>query len=164
MIRVGPASQTRQAFGDRNPCTGGWAGLDSDGSRWTADGGCTDPTSSLLAPRVDGERLVLVYDVLASILNLEACFSNSAASLIPRLPRFLLKIRPVRILDTTVCSGTLLWPFSPAWDAVELTLQAGFIRPFVVIDLTDLGATTELLLQALCLSIFDTGYLPFCRW
>ena len=31
--------------------------------------------------------------------------------------RFLLKIRFVRILDTIVCSVTLLWLFSPAWDA-----------------------------------------------
>ena len=38
-------------------------------------------------------------------------------------------------------SGTLLWLFSPAWDAVELTLQVGFVCPFVVIDPTDLGMT-----------------------
>ena len=57
------------------------------------------------------------------------------------LPRFLLEIRFVRILDTIVCSGALLWLFSPAWDAVKLTLQVGFISPFVVIDPTELGAT-----------------------
>ena len=55
--------------------------------------------------------------------------------------RFLLKIRSVRILDTIVCSETLLWLFCPAWDAVELTLKVGFICPFVVIDPTDLGGT-----------------------
>ena len=57
------------------------------------------------------------------------------------LLRFLLRIRSVRILDTIVRSGTLLWLFSPAWDAVELTLQVGFVCPFVVIDPTDLGMT-----------------------
>ena len=35
----------------------------------------------------------------------------------------------------------MLWLFCPAWDAVELTLQVGFICSFVVIDPTDLGAT-----------------------
>ena len=56
---------------------------------------------------------------------------------------FLLRIRSVRILDTIVCSGSLVWLFSPAWDAVKITLQeVGFICPFVVIDPTDLGATT----------------------
>ena len=42
-----------------------------------------------------------------------------------------------------------------AWDEVKLTLKVGFICPFVVIDPTDLGVTTELLFQALCLSIFN---------
>ena len=54
---------------------------------------------------------------------------------------FLLKIRSVRILDKIVCLGTLLWLFSPTWDAVKLTLQVSFICPFVVIDPTHLGAT-----------------------
>ena len=45
------------------------------------------------------------------------------------------------MLDPIVCSGTLLWLFSPAWDPIELTLQVGFICPFAVIDPTDLGAT-----------------------
>ena len=40
----------------------------------------------------------------------------------------------VRIQDTMVCSETWLWLFSPAWYAVELTLQVGFRCPFVVID------------------------------
>ena len=31
--------------------------------------------------------------------------------------------------------------FSPAWDAIELTLKVGFICPFVVICSTELGAT-----------------------
>ena len=33
---------------------------------------------------------------------------------------FLLRIRSVRILDTIVYSGSLVWLFSPAWDAVKL--------------------------------------------
>ena len=37
------------------------------------------------------------------------------------LPWFLLKVRNVRILDTFVCSGALIWLISPAWDAVKLT-------------------------------------------
>ncbi len=47
---------------------------------------------------------------------------------------FLLKIRSVRILDTIVCSGPQVRLFSPAWVAVELTLEFGFICRFVVID------------------------------
>ncbi len=53
------------------------------------------------------------------------------------LPLLLLKIRSVRMMDTIVCSRPLVWLFSPAWDAVTLTLDVGFIRPFVVIDPTD---------------------------
>ena len=47
--------------------------------------------------------------------------------------------------------GALLWPFSPAWDAVNLTLRVGSICPFGVIDLSDLG-TTIVVAQALCLT------------
>jgi hypothetical protein len=53
------------------------------------------------------------------------------------LPLLLLKVRSVRMLDTNVCSEPLVWLFSPAWDAVILTLDVGFICPFVVIDPTD---------------------------
>ena len=60
----------------------------------------------------------------------------------------------IRTLDTIVCSGSLVGLFSPAWDAVKLTLKAGFICPFVVDDPTDLG-TTIVVAQALCLSIFN---------
>ena len=37
------------------------------------------------------------------------------------------EIRSVRILDTTICSGSLVWLFSPAWDTVtvQLTLPGG---------------------------------------
>ena len=49
----------------------------------------------------------------------------------------LLKIRSVRMMDTIVCSRPLVWLFSPAWDAVTLTLDVGFIRPFVVSAPTD---------------------------
>ena len=45
------------------------------------------------------------------------------------------------MLDTIVRSEPLVWLFSPVWDAVILTLDVGFICPFVVIDPTDLGAT-----------------------
>ena len=41
---------------------------------------------------------------------------------------FLLKIRSVRILDTIVCSGSLVWLFSPAWDAVKLTLPGAWLH------------------------------------
>ena len=59
------------------------------------------------------------------------------------------------------------WLFSPAWDAVELTLRVGFICPFVVFDLTDLGADILiaqgvihreyliLIAQAVCLTTFN---------
>ena len=45
----------------------------------------------------------------------------------------LLKIIYVKMLDTIVCSGPLVWLFSPA----AVTLDVGFICPFVVIDSTD---------------------------
>ncbi len=56
------------------------------------------------------------------------------------LQLLLLKIRSVRMLQTIIVwSGSLVcqWLFSPAWDAVTLTLDVGFICPFVVIDPTD---------------------------
>jgi hypothetical protein len=53
------------------------------------------------------------------------------------LPLLLPKIRSFRMLDTIVCSGSLVWLFSPAWGAVTLTLDVGFICPFVVIDPAD---------------------------
>ena len=62
---------------------------------------------------------------------------------------FLLKIR-------SVCPGTLLfWLFFQALDRVKLTLKVAFkfICPFVIIDPTNLGATTELLFQASCLPV-----------
>ena len=66
----------------------------------------------------------------------------------------LLKVRYVRILDTFVCSGALIWLFSPAWNTVKFTLKAGFVCPFVVDDPTDLGATI-MVAQVLCLCIFN---------
>ena len=41
-----------------------------------------------------------------------------------------LKAGHVRILDTTVCSGSLalVWLFSPAWDAIKLTLPGGWLH------------------------------------
>ena len=54
----------------------------------------------------------------------------------------LLKIKSVRMQDTIVCSEPLVWLFSLAWDAVILTLDVGFICPFVGIDPTDKVAAT----------------------
>ena len=51
-------------------------------------------------------------------------------------------------------AGALIWLFSSAWDAVKLTLKAGFICPFVV---DDLGATI-VVAQAICLSIFNLSH------
>ena len=53
-----------------------------------------------------------------------------------------------------MCPGALIWLFSPALDAVNLTLKVGFICPFVVDDPTYLVATI-VVAQALCLSIFN---------
>ena len=53
------------------------------------------------------------------------------------LSLFLLRIGFVRIPDTIICLGALVWLFFPAWDAVELTLQVGGIYPFVVFGPTD---------------------------
>ena len=108
---------------------------------------------------------VEVYDGIVLILNLEThwscwaashCFADSMVgpNCAVLLLRSLLKIRFIIILDTIVCSGTLLLLFSPAWDAVKLTLQVGFICPLVVIDTTNLGVTI-VVAQALCLTIFN---------
>ena len=66
----------------------------------------------------------------------------------------------VGTLDTIVCSGSLAWLFSPAWDAVKLILQEdfGFICPFVVIDPTDLGALTAIA-RNLLQDMLTTSYL-----
>ena len=48
-----------------------------------------------------------------------------------------------------MCSVAFIWLFSPAWDAIKLTLKVGFICPFVVDDPTNLGATI-VVAQALC--------------
>ena len=66
------------------------------------------------------------------------------------------------IVDTIVCSGTLVWLFPLAWDAIELTLQVDFICPFVVIDPTDLRATI-VVAQVLCLTIFNISQTILCR-
>jgi hypothetical protein len=67
-----------------------------------------------------------------SVVDFESVFNDTAL-----LQLFLLKIRSVRMLDTIVCSGPLFLLFSPSWAAVELTLEVGFIFPFVVIDPAD---------------------------
>ena len=108
------------------------------------------------------------FDFWNSLLEV-GCFADSMVG--PDgavlLPWFLLKVRYARILDTFVCSGALIWLFSPAWDAVKLTLKVGFICPFVVEDPTDLGATI-VVAQALCLSIFNLSPTQktclFYRW
>ena len=69
-------------------------------------------------------------------------------------------------MDTIVCSRPLVWLFSPAWDAVTLTLDVGFICPFVVIDPTDLGATMVVAPGRMIdsfLSIPDAESLPLYR-
>ena len=43
--------------------------------------------------------------------------------MVPTIQRFLLKIGFVRILDITISLGSLVWLFSPAWDAFKLILQ-----------------------------------------
>ena len=68
---------------------------------------------------------VEVYDGIVSIVNLETRCSSSAASQI----------------QWWVPTVLFFWLFSPAWDAVQLTLQVGFICPFVVIDPSNSGST-----------------------
>ncbi len=65
------------------------------------------------------------------------CWSNGGSDDTALFPLLLLKIRSIRILDTIVCSESLVWLFSPAWDVVILTLDVVFVCPFVVIDPTD---------------------------
>ena len=82
------------------------------------------------------------------------------------LSLFLLRIGSVRIQDTIVCLGALVSLFSSTWDAVELTLEVGGIYPFVVIDPTDLGATTVVAPGQMLddfLSIPDAVFLPLYR-
>ena len=50
--------------------------------------------------------------------------------------------------------GFIFWLFSPARDAVKLTLKVGFIFPFLVMDPTDLRATI-VVAKALGLTIFN---------
>ncbi len=73
----------------------------------------------------------------------------------------LLRIGSVRIPDTIVCLGASVWLFSPAWDAVELTLEVGGIYPFVVIDPTDQGATT-VVAPGLMIDDFLSSYNHSC--
>ena len=40
---------------------------------------------------------------------------------------FLLEIRSVGKLDTIICSGSLVWLFSPAWHAIQFTLPGGWL-------------------------------------
>jgi hypothetical protein len=47
------------------------------------------------------------------------------------------KIRAVKLLYAIVCSGASVWLFSQALNAVELTLEVGFICFYVVIDPTE---------------------------
>ena len=86
-----------------------------------------------------------------NLLLAVCCFADSMVGpdCVVLHPWFLLKVRYDRILDTLVCLGALIWLFSPACDAVNLTLKVGFICPFVVDDPTYLGATI-VVAQALC--------------
>ena len=56
------------------------------------------------------------------------CLFNDGPDNTALLSRFLLKIRSVRILGTIVCSGSLVWLFSPAWDAVKLSLPGCWLH------------------------------------
>jgi hypothetical protein len=70
------------------------------------------------------------------------------------------------MLDTVVYSGPLVWLFSPAWDAVTLTLDVGFICLFVVIDPTDYRAAMVVAPGQMIdrfLSIPDAESLPLYR-
>ena len=55
----------------------------------------------------------------------------------------------------------LIWLFSPAWDAVKLTLKAGFICPFVINDPTNLGKTIVIAMLVHLQSIPYAENLPF---
>jgi hypothetical protein len=83
---------------------------------------------------IDGNQrsrfMLELMEIFVSIKNFETRCSNSAALLVQfwvddtaLLPLLLLKIRSVRMLATIVCSEPLVWLFSPAWDAVTITLD-----------------------------------------
>jgi hypothetical protein len=90
-------------------------------------------------------RFLLELTIFVSVFKFEPRCSNSAASLVQWwFPTTLLFfscffIRSVRMLDKL---GALIWLFSRAWDAVELTLGIGFFCSLKFIDPTDQGATT----------------------
>ena len=56
------------------------------------------------------------------------CLFSDGSDNTALLSWFLLKIRSVRLLDTIVCSGSLVWLFSQAWDAVKLTLPGCWLH------------------------------------
>ena len=70
---------------------------------------------------------ILNFDTLCLISALLRWF-NDGSDNTALLLWFLLKIRSVRILDTTICSGSLVWLFSPAWNAIKLTLPGGWLH------------------------------------
>jgi hypothetical protein len=49
------------------------------------------------------------------------------------LQLFFFKIRSVRMLDTIVSLGAFCLAVWFGWVAVELTLEVGFVRPFVTV-------------------------------
>ena len=57
--------------------------------------------------------LILNFDKFCSISAILRLFDDGSDNT-TLLPSFLLKIRSLRILDMIVCSGPLVWLFSPA--------------------------------------------------
>ena len=84
---------------------------------------------------IDDDIIVLIlnFDTRCSILADLMVGTNVTAFLLS----FILRIGFVRIPDTIVCLGPSVWLFSPARDAIELTLAVDCIYPFLVIDPTD---------------------------
>ena len=69
---------------------------------------------------VNGDNFLEFWNSLLQI----GCFAGSMVSDdTTLLPFLLLKIISVRMLHMIVCSGPSVWLFSPAWDAVVLTLD-----------------------------------------
>ena len=97
------------------------------------------------------EFMIFVYQIL--VLNRVAriqqllLFNDGFRQAL--LPQFLLRIKFLRILGTILCLETLLWLFSPALDAVKLTLKVGSICPLVVIDPTNLPGLMLVHLQSI---------------
>ena len=68
---------------------------------------------------------------------------------------FLLRIRFLRILEMIVWSGTLIWLFSPAWEAIKLTLV--HLQPGSTYPQRRISAFLPIVIKLACLEQENKG-------